>query len=88
MYPIPTILRSKPQTLKLELYCPELVEDKIKMSKVRPLAAADDPKHKPIAGLLVENYNEQKRRAADAREVERQTSAPSSVIPSFTHMKV
>ena len=54
---------------------------------VKPLPAVDDPKHNPIAGLLMENYHERKQRDADATEVERQTSTTSSIIP-FTHMKV
>ena len=72
---------------KLELYCPELHEENIQMPEVKPLAAVDDPKHNPIAGLLRDNYHEQKLRDADAREVERQKSTTSSIIP-FTHMKV
>eukprot|EP00227_Mantoniella_beaufortii_P007460 CAMPEP_0197591762 /NCGR_PEP_ID=MMETSP1326-20131121/13901_1 /TAXON_ID=1155430 /ORGANISM="Genus nov. species nov., Strain RCC2288" /LENGTH=260 /DNA_ID=CAMNT_0043157317 /DNA_START=19 /DNA_END=801 /DNA_ORIENTATION=- len=80
-------LSSCKELRKLELYCPELYEDNIQMPKVKPLAPTDDPKHKPIAGLLLENYQEQQRRDADAREVERKQSTTSSVVP-FTHMKV
>lgn len=86
-------LSSCKELRKLELYCPELYEDNIQMPKVKPLPAVDEAKHNPIAGLLLDNYNEQKRRDADVREVERQNStAGKSTSASgggnFTHVKV
>lgn len=86
-------LSSCKELRKLELYCPELYEDNIQMPKVKPLPAEDEAKHKPIAGLLLDNYNEQRRRDADAREVERQNSTAgkttsASVGGNFTHVKV
>lgn len=81
-------LSSCKELQKLELYCPELYEDNIKMPKLKTPPAADDPKHNPIAGLLIENYNEQKRRDTEAREMERQKSTASASVPPFTHMKV
>jgi hypothetical protein len=87
-------LSSCKELRKLELYCPELYEDNIQMPKVKPLPAEQDAKHNPIAELLAENYNEQRRRDADAREAEHAAFGSNGIAASgvagnfFTHMKV
>jgi hypothetical protein len=64
------------------------------MPKVKPLPAEQDAKHNPIAELLAENYNEQRRRDADAREAEHAAFGSNGIAASgvagnfFTHMKV
>lgn len=87
-------LSSCKELRKLELYCPELYEDNIQMPKVKPLPTVQDAKHNPIADLLAENYNEQRRREADTREAENAAAGSNGVAASgvagnfFTHMKV